>query len=255
MLNPTEIKRNKERAKTMGMYTDYIVPQTPKLLTLSSAKLDKASVAGKYLQAGLNLQPANSSGVEMCPGSIGSPCRDMCLDTSGRNIFDEAWNARQWKTVWYRTSPSTFFTQLVKEVAKFERYARLKDLVPVFRADLLSDTALGARLSSVFRGRKILFSDYTKIPEKAFRSLKADNYHVSLSYSGLNWASCEDFLEAGGRVSMVFEGELPTSYESYPVVNGDKHDFHFLAPRGVIWGLVSKGAAKKAPSNSFIMRV
>ncbi len=58
------------------------------------------------------------------------------------------------------------------------------------------------------------------------------------------------WLNNGGNIAVVFDTkkgeELPTSFWSRPVVDGDKTDLRFLDANNVVVGLRSKGNAKKA---------
>jgi len=56
-----------------------------------------------------------------------------------------------------------------------------------------------------------------------------------------NKKDCIRYLKQGGNVSVVFKGELPKTWEGFPVVNGDEHDLTFGHGKGVVIGLALKG--------------
>jgi hypothetical protein len=55
-------------------------------------------------------------------------------------------------------------------------------------------------------------------------------------------------------VAIVFDS-LPASYWGFDVIDGDLHDLRHLDPRGVIVGLVPKGAKAKKSQDGFVIRL
>jgi hypothetical protein len=101
--------------------------------------------------------------------------------------------------------------------------------------------------------------DYTKRPAPHKYSLP--NYHLTFSASGENWPECESALQHGHNVTVVFAGltkgqPLPTTYNGYPVADGDVTDLRFLDPQGHIIGLRPKGRkARSTQTSAFLVPV
>jgi hypothetical protein len=85
------------------------------------------------------------------------------------------------------------------------------------------------------------------------------NYHLTFSHSEKNLEESKWCLANGINVAVVFEndGSLPSSWNGYEVIDGDKSDLRFLDEKlpypnalyvvhGVVIGLRAKGKAKKA---------
>ena len=85
----------------------------------------------------------------------------------------------------------------------------------------------------------VTFYDYTKNSKK-FQN-KPNNYNLTYSYTGKNWLLCEELLNKGFNVAMVFnvknESELPTMYKGFKVINGDETDYRPNDGNGIIVGL------------------
>jgi hypothetical protein len=107
------------------------------------------------------------------------------------------------------------------------------------------------QLIDMSRWPSIQFYDYTKIPSRAMRSLGSDwpgNYHVTFSQSESNAKIAGQLAQLGVNIAVVFRTELPTNMHGVQVIDGTTHDLRFLDPRGVVVGLLAKGAAKKDDS-------
>jgi hypothetical protein len=107
---------------------------------------------------------------------------------------------------------------------------------------------------------EILFYDYTKNASKFIE--KAQNYHLTLSYTGRNWLLCEALLQQGVNVAIVFnvknESQLPKTYRGYKVINGDLTDYRIDDAKGIIIGLkwkriANRIAEKKVLNSCFIV--
>jgi hypothetical protein len=83
------------------------------------------------------------------------------------------------------------------------------------------------------------------------RSLGSDwpaNYHLTFSQSESNARIAGQLAGLGINVAVVFRTELPANMHGVQVIDGTAHDLRFLDPRGVVVGLLAKGAAKKDSS-------
>jgi hypothetical protein len=102
------------------------------------------------------------------------------------------------------------------------------------------------------------FIDYTKNDKRVRRMLRGElpsNYWLTFSRSGKNEATALELLSAGANVAVVFGGGLPTTWNGFPVLDGDKHDLRNLDPRGgYVVGLSPKGnKAKRDRTSGFVL--
>jgi hypothetical protein len=106
------------------------------------------------------------------------------------------------------------------------------DLSPV----LFKDPDTGKNILELFPD--IQFYDYTKVPSRIKLMQQYSNYDLTLSYNGYNWDECQRFLDAGGKVAVVFFSEkLPKSFHGYPICDGNSYDMRYLDPASHIVGL------------------
>lgn len=85
----------------------------------------------------------------------------------------------------------------------------------------------------------VQFYDYTKVPNRISLIGKYSNYDLTFSYDGYNWSTAKSFLDAGGRVAVVFyrQNVLPISFAGFPVIDGNTYDMRYLDPGRCIVGL------------------
>ncbi len=221
-----------------------------KLLSVEQdAKTKKGSKRG-YLTGVMYLAPATeASNVNLCP-MASDECRQACLYGAGMaGVFPSIKAARIQKTRWMLRDPESFLDQLRADIRELVRSAAARDMVPAVRINGTSDLPkLALKMAREFP--EVQFYDYTKIPGSWKRTLA--NYHLTFSHSGTNLESCLIALEHGINVAVVFNGELPATWNGRPVVNGDESDLRFLDPQGVIVGLKAKGTARKMDTGGFI---
>jgi hypothetical protein len=215
------------------------------------------------------LSPASESGWQLCPFRTPA-CEAGCLGhSSGRMVMDNAKRARIARTTLLMTDRQAYRAQAIKELSALERKSDKNGVLPAARPNGDSDITwentrfprpespaisfLAASLMELFPD--IQFYDYTKWPSK-FRpaSRIPANYH--LTYSRSETTTLDDIqaeFEAGRNTAVVFD-TVPTKWEGWTVIDGDKDDLRFLDPVGVIVGLKAKGAAKKDTSG-FVVRL
>lgn len=242
-----------------------------KLLTLNSAKLNKAASFG-YENAALYLSPADISGQEFCSHRTNG-CTHGCLNTSGHGGMSKF---KGWVTYNILKSNSFSAQTSVVQIARLKRSRQLINDRKWFINLLLADCKLLAkRATKVSRSPAVRFNgtsdldwnalaisvgvdlpkeldnlgiiryEYTKVP----RRWKQTNVHWTFSLSehpkSEEWAV--EYLKEGYNVAIVFKTP-PTSYSignrEYAVIDGDQHDLRFLDPKGCIVGLKAKGWAK-----------
>lgn len=204
----------------------------------------------------LYLAPADMSGYNVCPNS--QYCREFCLNGSGHNKaaqleqIDKGGDtlnsfvnrSRIKKTKMFYEDRNTFMNLLIHELIKYRNRANrlgmefsvrlngTSDLSPV----LFKDPETGKNLLELFPD--VQFYDYTKVYNRIKLMQQYPNYDLTLSYNGYNWDECEKFLNAGGKVAVVFFDEkLPKSYHGFPIVDGNTYDMRYLDPAKHIVGL------------------
>lgn len=226
-----------------------------KLLSMSNTKTMKGEGRG-FRTFILHLAPSTLSGFNTCP-MASKGCAAACLNTAGRGIYANIQNARIRKTRYFFTNREAFMLDLAADIAVAIRRAKKNDLTPVFRLNGTSDIRWETIPVAGFRNimemfPNVQFYDYSALPNR--RNLPP-NYHLTYSRKEDNDASVTAWLARGDNVAVVFDvarsGSLPTSWNGYRVVDGDKDDLRFLDPRGVVVGLRGKGKASKSKGNDF----
>jgi hypothetical protein len=192
-------------------------------------------------------------------------CGKNCLYTAGRGGMSPVQAARVNKTQYLLHDPEGFFHQMVGDVKLLTKKAAKENMVPAVRFNGTSDLPdLARRLASEFDGRDadhpfVQFYDYTKVPKPWERT--TPNYHLTFSRSEYNWGDSKDALDHGINVAVVFqgdEGDIPTTYNGYKVIDGTKSDARFLDPKsedgkGQIVGLCAKGKARHDTGSGFVV--
>lgn len=222
--------------------------QNPK--TSKSAKLD-----GVYAIP-MHLAPWTLSGRNVCSESTPG-CRAACLHTAGNPAHMAGKDsARIARTRFYTAERDQFMILLIAELETLRRQAAAAGLKPAARLDATSDLGLAVRswrggvtsnVTLVELFPDIMFYDYTKVQNRYLRFLNGEyppNYHLTFSAAEGNHTACETFLGAGGTVSAIFRGGLPTRWLGYPVLDGDRTDYRPSDPRGSVIGLKPKGKAR-----------
>jgi hypothetical protein len=160
--------------------------------------------------------------------------------------------ARIRKTQYFFDNREAFMADLVNDVLKAVRFARKKNLTPVFRLNGTSDLSwekyniadTGKNIFQLFP--TVQFYDYTKVLGRKVAHL--ENYHLTFSKADGNDADVKKALTQGLSVVAV--------YDSIPegVPSADETDLRFLDPKGIMLGLKAKGRAKKDLSG-FVIRL
>ena len=212
-------------------------------------KLLKNQAMG-YLTAGLQLSPANESGVNMCPAHT-EGCANACLYWSGRGRMPQVQQQRLLKTRLWIEEADTFLQLLKGDLAWLQLEARRKGLKPACRMNVTTDIKW-EREDLLQHFPDVAFYDYTKRRDRS--PLK--NYSLTFSRSESNESLLLDELERRRQnVAVVFGSTLPREYLGYPVIDGDLHDCRFLDPKPVIVGLRAKGPKAKADTSGFVIHV
>jgi hypothetical protein len=221
------------------------------LLTSGNQKILKGEKLG-YITKGIHLAPANLSGYETCRWRS-KGCTMSCLNTAGRGQMNSVQDSRIAKTKLFFEQKFDFLAKLSKEITSTIKSAIKKEMQAVFRLNLTSDLIWedirdeeNETIFDMFPD--VQFYDYTKSFQRMAQFLNGDfpsNYHLTFSRSENNQKLVEMVLEMGGNVAVVFRNQLPKTWNSFEVVNGDETDLRFLDKQGVVVGLIEKGMAKK----------
>lgn len=226
-----------------------------KLLNIGrNAKTIKSRKVG-YLTGVLYLAPAELSGREVCP-QRSDGCTAACLNTAGRGGMHCTQQARIAKTQRFWNDRAAFIAQLDKEIRALASKAEREGLQPSVRLNGTSDLPWEAYRDendqTLFdRNPDVTFYDYTKTVKRARRYAAGAmpvNYHITYSRSEVNEGACLDLLKIGGNVAVVFAGDLPDTWNGYPVIDADAHDARHMDARGTVAGLSAKGAARRDTS-------
>jgi hypothetical protein len=220
------------------------------------------------------LTPSNTGGVNLCPHA--SPgCVDACISDSQKQgfgrIFGTVFQSRWERTQRYRKDRKRFLQDMTEELRRQQRLASRRGETVFIRDNMGSDIDWH-RLSEIheidYFGdlgvhpelARVIHYNYTKDLKRLLRRRPANDY-LCFSRSETNHQQCLEALEAGHNVAVVFsQGPefygsqrqyltvLPDSWkpegaaQSYPVIDGDAHDFRHLDPSGpCIVGLRMKG--------------
>lgn len=194
----------------------------------------------------------NSMGKNVCPKATAG-CKAACLFTAGRGRFTSVTKARMNKTEYFLQARAEFMNQVAKEIAKGVK-KHGADAMCV-RLNGTSDIPyenipVGSYKNIMEAFPEVQFYDYTKVYKRLTSKLPS-NYHLTFSRAETldNQLEAKKALELGFNVAAVFKvksgAELPGTYMSAKVVDGDEHDLTFLHGNGVVLGLKAKGDAKK----------
>lgn len=222
----------------------------------TSSKMSHSKTYSHQYTYAIYLSPAKLSGYQVCSHST-PECRMGCLNTSGRAGMEEVIgktkisNCRAKKTRLFFEEPEFFMAWMIAEIRFFQRKAVKDHYFFSVRLNATSDidwanvSINGQTIFQIFP--EVSFYDYTKNVNKFIG--KADNYHLTYSYTGRNWKLCEAVLKAGNNIAMVFnvrkETELPLTYKGLTVINGDLTDYRIDDAKGIIVGLKWKRIANR----------
>lgn len=232
---------------------------TTKLFGTQNAKTIKGESLG-YKTHIMYLLPhkANSKGKNLCADATPG-CISSCLRSAGRGAFNSVELGRSRKVEWFLSDRQAFMEQVDREVAAADKSAKKNGQKICFRLNGISDVPW--ENVKVRDGKSIMelyphiqFYDYTKSYSRVVNNT-LPNYHLTFSRAETleNQLYASEVLKQGFNVAVVFEGELPATFEGYEVINGDEHDLTFLHKKNVVVGLKAKGKAKK-DMTGFVVR-
>lgn len=194
------------------------------------------------------LAPSTLSGYQVCPND--KWCKQFCLNGSGHNKVEilakgemsRIQMARIKKAKCFFENRELFMEIVVREIINAKKHAESNGMGFAVRINGTSDINIE---SFVYKGQNLLqlfhdvqFYDYTKCNGYTRIPQRYDNYDVTLSYNGYNWNACEQYLQNGGKVAVVFMGKkLPKFFKGYEVIDANGYDMRFLDPKKTIMGL------------------
>ena len=139
-----------------------------------------------------------------------------------------------------------FLKLLRKDIIALEKKATKLNMKPAVRLNGTSDINW-VRFNIMEEFPNVQFYDYTKVVKHLTKNIP--NYNITFSRNEANDDDCIEALRKGYNVAVVFStkkgDDLPTTWQNYPVVDGDETDVRFLDNSGSIVGLRAKGQAKK----------
>lgn len=224
---------------------------------VSNPKVAKSLGFG-FATAPMHLAPADLSGFQVCPRATAG-CKAACLHTAGNPAYMQAKaRARNNRTRAYFTDRPAFMQVLAYEIAgHYLKTRKARGLVCAVRLNTTSDIpwesvpvtiegTVWPNLMTLFP--RVVYYDYSK---RANRKNLPANYSLTFSLAEDNDSDASLALANGHNVAAVFNvkrgHQLPSSYtiagHTYPVIDGDEHDYRPADVRGVIVGLRAKGRA------------
>ena len=212
------------------------------------------------------LAPANMAGrtkkgtrINVCPMS--QHCKELCLNSAGHNKADILANGKEnvreslinisriKKTKLFYNDRDLYMDILIHEINRDRSYAERHGMEFSVRLNGTSDLSPeimkkdGKNILEIFPD--VQFYDYTKVYNRTKLMKFYPNYDITFSYDGYNWDQCEQFLNDGGKVAVVFDSETrPKTYKGYKVIDANGYDMRYLDPKGCIMGLEFHPIAK-----------
>ena len=203
------------------------------------------------------LAPHTLSGYNVCPMAT-HECINACLNKSGQNGELTKNNlinnmsridiCRVNRTKLFFENRNYFMAWLLDEIFSAHKLATKKGFDFSIRINGTSDITPEI---FIYKGYNILqlfphiqFYDYTKVPNRTNLTTKYSNYHITFSYTGLNWDMANIALNNNVNVAVVFE-QIPNMFKGIEVINGDMTDLRYLDKKGVIVGLKFKKIREK----------
>ena len=217
---------------------------TPERGLMAPALADVREAAG--LTGAFNLCPLASLG-----------CAAACLVFSGQSGMPSAQRAQAVRTAFLLGYPREAGLIVGAEIRAALRKGPINlrlNTTSDIRWELVSPDMVQALASA-----GVLLYDYTAWHP----SDRAESIAYSLTYSAKEEAHTSDYyltgiLSAGGNVAMPFtttKGEaLPSSWNGFRVIDGDKSDERRNDPRGVVVGLRAKGYKWKQDNSAGFIR-
>lgn len=206
----------------------------------------------------MHLAPARLSGYNTCARATAG-CSAACLHTAGNPLYMQAKHrARINRTQAYFRARNDFMIILCAEILREQEKARKVDMQLAVRLNATSDipwekvsfTIGDVQYANIMEAfPNVNFYDYTKISNR--RNLPA-NYSLTFSLAEDNDVAARQAIDNGMNVAVVFATKraqaLPGAFRlvdtTFPVLDGDVHDYRPADAARHIVGLRAKGDAR-----------
>jgi hypothetical protein len=220
------------------------------LLGTSSTKTVKGEKLG-FLTAILYLTPDDN----ICAMARLAGCMEGCLYSSGRGAFNSVQNARKAKTEFWYANQRAFLLSLCADVWSLQRSAAKSNQKLLVRPNGTSDIPWenfkvldDKTIFQLFHD--VQWYDYTKHPSRNLVGKTPGNYDLTYSFSSITPKpiSIKGLTNKNNsRVAVVFQRkqDIPSSFRSWEVIDGDDTDVRHIEPKNVVVALYAKGKAKK----------
>jgi hypothetical protein len=223
----------------------------------ASAKIKKG-LKQDYHTYVMYLSPYKSIFGNVC--AKGEHCHKPCLNTSGRVKMDvkefKILRARYFRTMLFYINRDFFNAWLFAEIEsaskKYDNFmVRLNgtsDLSPkLFKVN-------GVMVLDAFKD--VQFYDYTKIPTRLELLSSHTNYHITFSFDGYNMKECRFAQAMGVNVSVVVDGDMPSTFMGKPMFTMDDTDLRPLdSHKGCFGYLKLKQTLNKEYDTKFIVKL
>jgi len=208
----------------------------PHELGIHAPRLARGKSAGGIATGDL-LPNVNAS---WCVGS-NRFCRSACLAHTGRNVYSYSIRVKRQRCEALLTEPLAFMRAVAARVEQHEKNSTKRGDEPFVRMNVLSDIPWELVAPGLFKAHpRLQFYDYTKVPGRDPHKAGVENYDLTFSYSGSNWAHVKYEIEVmRRRVAVVFLPKrkyqakeiraqpmigLPSRFQGLDVVEGDFSD-------------------------------
>jgi hypothetical protein len=260
---------------------DYVI--TPEAASPKLAHAADDDHANKYHGGVIYLAPRRAaSGIDVCrpdgtrpDEGASSGCTAGCLYRSGRFAIEAAAvqngttdvnrieRARIARTRFLFEDREGFGRMFRRNLDALVRQADKLGKRPCFRPNGLSDLNWLGLFPWLYEYTEtVRFYDYTKVYSR-LDEYDADEYHLTASWTermGTN--RLRELAFRGVNTAVPFRVcehratcrcPLPAEFAGVDVIDGDRHDYRFLDPRGVVVGLRAKGQRARDDRSGFVV--
>jgi hypothetical protein len=166
--------------------------------------------------------------------------------------------ARKSKTEFWYTQQKSFLFSVCADIWSLREKAQKNNQKLLVRLNGTSDIAWenfeiipNRTIFSLFPD--VQFYDYTKHPSRNLEGKTSGNYDLTYSFSSITPKpiSIKGLTNKdNSRVAVVFQRkeDIPSSFRSWEVIDGDDSDVRHIEPKNVVVALYAKGKAKKDQS-------
>lgn len=212
------------------------------------------------LDNGFDAAAAALNKFNVCPHST-PMCREGCLATAGKGMFDNTKAGRTARTLLWAVDPDAAYTLTCHHIRRVVRKHGAENVA--IRLNTLSDIMWERVLPPVFwvEFSAVQFYDYTKAwGQFDRRALLPENYHLTVSASErMSVAAVAEAVACNVNVAVVIDqhpdAPKPATWYGMPVVDGNATDARYLDPQGghvVLLGALGKAKALPVGEREFV---